>query len=112
MDSEGGSYYQQNQPCPNCNKRSGYMGSSDWAHDYMCCSKQCGVRLGHRIRHGFKPGLQLKCGHPPHWPEFNEVTGTAGYVRRYSFPPDPHPLRIRVKILHHRLRQLARAGAP
>jgi len=28
------------------------MGSTEWGHGFYCCSDACGMRLGHKIRHG------------------------------------------------------------
>lgn len=55
----GSSYYsaeyyrQQLPPCANCGKENGgYKGSTEWRHDYSCCSNACGIRLGKKIRNG------------------------------------------------------------
>ncbi len=44
-------------PCANCGKiDGGFMGSTEWEHDYMCCSNRCGFRLKKRIENGmYKP---------------------------------------------------------
>lgn len=77
-------------PCPNCKVRQGFMSSSTWEHDYQCCGERCGVRLGHRIMHGFKPGMRLK------------------NPRQHVFPPQPSDLRIRIKMLEHGVRRPTR----
>lgn len=37
-------------PCANCGKpHGGYMGSTAWGHEGMCCSDACGIRLSKKI---------------------------------------------------------------
>jgi ribosomal protein L37AE/L43A len=54
-----GSYYVHREapPCPNCGKPdSARMGSTEWRHNYSCCSDRCGKRLAKRIENGmFSP---------------------------------------------------------
>lgn len=82
------------EPCPNCQVRDGYMGSSEWDHDYMCCSKACGIRLGHRIKYGFRPGLKYQ----PAWRSWYDTPTPSPIL------PEPSSLRIEIKKLRHRLK--------
>lgn len=43
-------------PCANCGKiDGGFMGSTEWGHDYRCCGDRCGMRLKKRIENGMYP---------------------------------------------------------
>ncbi len=49
-------YYLAND-CPQCGEKDEYgawkgarQGSTEWGHNFMCCSEACGKRLGIRIR--------------------------------------------------------------
>ena len=79
-------------PCTNCGRPQGGFMLGDWRHEYWCCSDRCGRRLGHRIKYGFKPGLELKLD----W---------AWWDDSYSFPRKPSPQRIEIKRLRHRLKR-------
>jgi hypothetical protein len=36
--------------CANCGKKNGgYMSSTEWRHNHLCCSNACGMRLKKRI---------------------------------------------------------------
>lgn len=40
-------------PCANCGRKGGgFMSSSAWGHNFMCCRDACGKRLAHKLKHG------------------------------------------------------------
>lgn len=92
MGSDGGHGYIPG-PCANCGKPGqGYMSSSAWGHDYMCCSQRCGKRLGQRIENGM---YQEPDGLFP---------GSFLFLRSED---TVNPLRIRIKQLEHQLKEVA-----
>lgn len=75
--------------CKNCGKKArGVMGSSEWGHDYLCCSDACGIRLGKKISN------EMLC------------------IERYTFPTsifreDKEPWKTeRIKKLRNRIKYL------
>jgi len=43
------SYYNMGK-CANCGIIGGtVMGSTEWGHNYACCSKECGSKLGEKF---------------------------------------------------------------
>lgn len=47
----------QHPPCANCGKENGgFMRSTEWGHDYSCCSNTCGFRLKQKLENGMAPG--------------------------------------------------------
>ena len=38
-------------PCPNCGKPdAARMKSTEWGHDYMCCSHKCGFEFADKLK--------------------------------------------------------------
>jgi hypothetical protein len=37
--------------CPNCGKKNGaVMGSSNWRHNIICCSDECGMAIKEKLK--------------------------------------------------------------
>lgn len=79
--------------CKNCNKREAWIGSSRWLHNYSCCSEACGIRLGEKIRNKMIFVPQKELSQPFSFFNHNEETS---------------PLRIRIKVLENRIKELNR----
>lgn len=45
--------------CPVCRKEIAVMGSSEWLHDYICCSNACGFRLKMKFNYGASSRIKL-----------------------------------------------------
>lgn len=89
-------HYYRVGPCANCGREgAGFMGSSEWGHDYSCCSDACGKRLAHKMRHGMG-GPHEGCYAP--WDGWENPFIGHDYDRL--------ALRIRIKLLSHRLKNI------
>lgn len=54
-----------NGSCSNCGRKGGgYMSSTEWAHNYKCCSDLCGFRLKKRIDNKMFPDFKELHGWP------------------------------------------------
>lgn len=95
----GSSYghYRKSGPCSNCGRDGGaFMGSSEWGHDFMCCSRACGRRLAHKLQHGMG-GVHAKVAEP--------------WGALWGWPADNRlAMRIRIKQLAARVKALEGAA--
>jgi hypothetical protein len=89
--------------CANCGQedklgeyKGGRMTSTEWGHNYPCCSSACGKRLAVRIKNGMVDLSNFDMGHCLSFVEHYEAAEDQRIMERVT------ALRIRIKQLEHR----------